>query len=82
MLSVTVKLRKKFKNNTMSNRKKHADGYLPKIAYHITKGNVKAINWFTEQHEEKYGPLTFDDISKVISMVTDEVKGLRTALKR
>ena len=66
----------------MSNRKKHADGYLPKIAYHITKGNVKAINWFTEQHEEKYGPLTFDDISKEISMVTDEVKGLRTALKR
>ena len=66
----------------MSNRKKHADGYLPKIAYHITKGNVKAINWFTEQHEEKYGPLTFDDISKVISLVTDEVKGLRTALKR
>ena len=50
----------------MSNRKKHADGYLPKIAYHITKGNTKAINWFTEQHEEKYGPLTFDDISKVI----------------
>tara|TARA_B100002019_G_scaffold138977_1_gene119707 strand:+ start:705 stop:905 length:201 start_codon:yes stop_codon:yes gene_type:complete len=66
----------------MSNRKKYADGYLPKIAYHITKGNIKAINWFTEKHEEKYGPLTFDDISKVISMVTDEVKGLRTALKR
>ena len=54
----------------MKNRK-YADGYLPKIAYHISKSNSEKVNYFTERHESKYGKLTASDISKVIDMVME-----------
>ena len=54
----------------MKNRK-YADGYLPKIAYHISKSNSKQVDYFTERHESKYGKLTASDISKVIDMVVE-----------
>ena len=54
----------------MKNRK-YADGYLPKIAYHISKSNSEKVNYFTERHEAKNGKLTANDISKVIDMVME-----------
>ena len=54
----------------MKNRK-YADGYLPKIAYHISQSNRDKVDYFTERHEAKYGKLTASDISKVIDMVVE-----------
>ena len=54
----------------MKNRK-YADGYLPKIAYHISKSNSEQVDYFTERHESKYGKLTASDINKVINMVME-----------
>ena len=51
--------------------KRYADGYLPKIAYHISKSNTEKVNYFTNKHEEKYGKLTAVDISRVIDMVVE-----------
>lgn len=50
---------------------RYADGFLPKIAYHVSKGNAKNVQYFTERHESKYGKLTASDISKVIDMVME-----------
>lgn len=51
--------------------KRYADGYLPKIAFHISQANADKVNYFTERHEAKYGKLTASDISKVIDMVME-----------
>ena len=50
---------------------RYADGYLPKIAYHISQANSEKVNYFTNKHEEKYGKLTAVDISRVIDMVVE-----------
>jgi len=55
----------------MKNNTKYADGYLPKIAFHISQANADKVNYFTERHEAKYGKLTASDISKVIDMVME-----------
>ena len=57
----------------MSKRKKYADGYLPKIAYHIFKLNEEKVNYFTKRHEETYGEITYTDMKKVIDMVNDHI---------
>ena len=57
----------------MKNRK-YADGYLPKIAYHISKSNSEQVNYFTKRHEAKYGKLTAEDMHKVIDMVYEHIK--------
>jgi len=64
------KVEKEFQNNNMKNRK-YADGYLPKIAYHISKSNSEKVNYFTERHETKYGKLGANDINKIIDMVME-----------
>lgn len=51
--------------------KRYADGYLPKIAYHISQSNPDKVDYFTERHEAKYGKLTASDIHKVIDMVME-----------
>ena len=38
--------------------KKYQDGYLPKIVYHITKGNWGKCEYFFNRQVETYGPLT------------------------
>ena len=55
----------------MKNRRNYADGYLPKIAYHISQRNTDKVNFFTKRHEDKYGKLTAEDVNKVIDMVTE-----------
>ena len=54
----------------MKNRK-YADGYLPKIAYHIANQNPDKLNYFTERHEVKYGKLNANDINKIIDLVME-----------
>jgi len=55
----------------MKNRRNYADGYLPKIAFHISQSNSEKVDYFTKRHEDKYGKLTAADISKVIDMVVE-----------
>jgi len=59
------------KNPITINATKYPDGYLPKIAYHIANQNADKLEYFTAQHEAKYGKLTASDISKVIDMVVE-----------
>ena len=56
----------------MSKSNKYPDGYLPKIAYHIAKVNREKIDYFTKLHEEKYDPITYDDMNRVIDMVVEK----------
>ena len=41
--------------------KKHPHGYLPKIVYHITKGNFDKVQYFYDRQVETHGPLTEAD---------------------
>ena len=40
----------------------HPNGYLPKIVYHITKGNWDKCKYFFNRQVERYGPLTEADL--------------------
>lgn len=41
--------------------KKHPNGYLPKIVYHLTKGAWDKVQYFYDRQVEDYGPLTKAD---------------------
>ena len=62
------------KNKITINATKYPDGYLSKIAYHIANQNPDKLNYFTAQHEAKYGKLTQEDMHKVIDMVYEHIK--------
>jgi len=40
---------------------KHPNGYLPKIVYHLTKGNWDKAQYFYDQQVVTYGPITDAD---------------------
>ena len=40
---------------------KHPNGYLPKIAHHLSQGNMDKAQYFVDRHVATYGPLTDDD---------------------
>ena len=58
----------------MKSNTKHADGYLPKIAYAIATNNVDKLNYFTKRQETLYGKLTQKDMNRVIDLVYEHVK--------
>ena len=41
---------------------KHPQGYLPKIAYHIFKGNDEKVNYFIQRQEAQYGQMSVEDM--------------------
>ena len=57
----------------MRNRRNYADGYLPKIAYHLFKLNEDQVKYFTKRQVDTYGELTHDDMCKVMDMVNDHI---------
>ena len=57
----------------MKNRRNYADGYLPKIAYHLFKLNEESVQYFTKRQVDTYGELTEEDMKKVLSMVSDHI---------
>ena len=57
----------------MRNRRNYADGYLPKIAYHLFKLNEDKVKYFTKRQVDTYGELTENDMKKVLSMVSDHI---------
>jgi len=57
----------------MRNRRNYADGYLPKIAYHLFKLNEEKVQYFTKRQVDTYGELTKKDREKVLNMVRDHI---------
>lgn len=58
---------KMFEANFVSdaNFVKYPDGYLPKIAYHMHKGNVEKMLYFTARQKEVYGAITYADQARI-----------------
>jgi hypothetical protein len=48
-------------------------GYLPKISYHLAKGNSEKVEYFMNRHTQAYGALTPGDLY----FVTERVKHLQ-----
>lgn len=55
----------------MMKNPRYPQGYLPKIAFHIFNTNPKGVEYFTNRHEDLYGPITADDMTRVIEMVME-----------
>ena len=58
-------------NNMMKNDR-YPEGYLPKIAYHIFKGNDEKVNYFIERQEAQYGEMGVEEMT----MIGDKIKAL------
>ena len=57
--------------NNMKNDR-YPQGYLPKIAYHIFKGNDEKANYFIERQVAQYGEMSVEEMI----FVGDEIKNL------
>ena len=57
-------------NNMMKNDR-YPEGYLPKIAYHIFKGNDEKANYFIERQETQYGEMGVEEMTKVGQKIKD-----------
>ena len=57
-------------NNMMKNDR-YPEGYLPKIAYHIFKGNDEKVNYFIERQEAQYGEMGVEEMTKVGQKIKD-----------
>ena len=51
---------------------RYPEGYLPKIAYHIFKGNDEKVNYFVERQEAQYGEMSGEEMA----MIGDKIKSL------
>ncbi len=49
---------------------KYPDGYIPKIAYHMTQGNVDKVEYFWKKQTETYGHITSEQCYKIYQLVT------------
>ena len=58
---------------------KYENGYLPKIAYHMYKGNSEKVEYFSNRQRERYGEVTdeqrwwlLEEIHRLNDRHTDE----------
>ena len=58
-------------NNMMKNDR-YPEGYLPKIAYHIFKGNDEKVNYFIERQEAQYGEMGVEDPDVITKKFTSK----------
>tara|TARA_R100001460_G_scaffold10094_11_gene23929 strand:+ start:456 stop:653 length:198 start_codon:yes stop_codon:yes gene_type:complete len=54
------------------NKSKYLDGYLPKIVYHLTKGNKDKVQYFYDQQVKRYGPFTCADYDRLGELLQKE----------
>ena len=47
---------------------RYADGYLPKIAYHMFKCDFDKMNHFMERQRNTYGKLTPDNLKRIVEL--------------
>ena len=57
-------------------KRNYANGYLPKIAYHMVCNNQESAQYFFERQVETYGPITPEDMT----FITEEVRRLEGKL--
>lgn len=50
--------------------RKHPNGYLPKIAYHMAQGNHAKVQYFADRQIETYGPLTSENMALIHKYLT------------
>ena len=53
------------KRNQFAGRKNYANGYLPKIAYHLAANNAEKVTYFMNRQVELYGPINAEDMAFV-----------------
>ncbi len=51
---------------------KHPLGYLPKIAYHLARGNEERAISFSNSHIEKYGEIEVDELVLLFDLIEEE----------
>ena len=56
--------------------KKHPLGYLPKIAYHIARGNEERAISFSNSHIEKYGEIEVNELVMLFDLIREEQERL------
>ena len=52
--------------------KKYPLGYLPKIAYHIARGNEERAISFSNSHIEKYGEIEVNELVLLFDLIKEE----------
>ena len=55
---------------------KYPLGYLPKIAYHITRGNEEKAISFSNSHIEKYGEIEVNELVLLFDLIREEQERL------
>ena len=50
---------------------RYPEGYLPKIAYHIFKGNDEKVNYFIERQEAQYGEMSVEQMAMIGEKIKD-----------
>jgi hypothetical protein len=56
--------------------KKYQLGYLPKIAYHIARGNEEKAISFSNSHIEKYGEIEVNELVLLLDLIKEEQERL------
>ena len=51
------------------NKRNYANGYLPKIAYHMVHNNLEKVQYFFERQVVAYGPITPADMTFITEVV-------------
>ena len=55
----------------MNKTEKYPNGYLPKIAYWMFKGDFSKVNYFTTRQEAVYGEISMKDENLIQEMIDD-----------
>ena len=55
----------------MNKTEKYPNGYLPKIAYWMFKGDFSKVNYFTTRQEAVYGEISMEDENLIQKMIDD-----------
>ena len=55
----------------MTKSERYPNGYLPKIAYWMFRGNLANVQFFIDRQEKDYGPITLTDEGTIEEMVEE-----------
>lgn len=55
----------------MTKSERYPNGYLPKIAYWMFKGNIANVRYFVNRQERDYGTITWEDEGTIQKMVEE-----------
>ena len=55
----------------MTKSEKYPNGYLPKIAFWMFRGNLANVRYFINRQERDYGPITSEDEYTIEKMVEE-----------